>query len=225
MRYSAAAIALVVVAGGSALAQQQKTRNVMVRPDTPIRSLVLADDELLTVEIGGPGIIQCSSSGSDLLTLDEEFRYLVPAAHVIVVAEAVRSESMLVRDGTWIDSYVTLAPTHVIKDTNPSSLESDGSITIRHSGGEMQIDAARVRANYYHVYDAGERYLVFIRKIGRGPNPFIGTIGVPFRVTSDERLGPMMVSTGKLMTAQSPLHGMSVETVIEELTRRANMFR
>jgi hypothetical protein len=149
-------------------------------------------------------------------TRDEDLSQRARNADVIAVAELVRSDSMLATDETWIYTNITLAARQVIKDTKPSSFQPDASITFGHSGGEIPIGRARVRADYFYLFRTGERYLVFIKNM-REHN---GLIGFPFRVSNDGRLAPMMLSTGKPMAAPSPLYEMDVKTVTGELIMR-----
>jgi hypothetical protein len=209
----------VGVAGTAVLGKQSKSRHMFVSPgETRIPSIVRPTDELVIVEIGGP--LVRTESNSKMPTLDGDLTFRTRYADVIAIAEYARSQSMLVDNETWIDTDVTLVVRQVIKDTEPTSLKADGSITFRQSGGEMQIGGARVRADQYYAFTTGARYLVFIRKTSQERTLYIGLLGSPVRITTDGRLAPMMMSTGKPMTAPSPLYDMDLKTVIGELIMR-----
>jgi hypothetical protein len=177
--------------------EQLRSRHVALPRGTRIPSILFPDDDLVIVERDRRG-----------------------DADLIVVAELVRSESMLVDDETWIETNAALVARQVIKDTEPTSLQRDASITLRHSGGEMPIGRARVRADYFYRFTTGERYLVFLIKVSRDRHVVVGLMGFPFRIGSDERLTPMMMSTGKPMAVPSPLYDLGLKTVIGELIMR-----
>jgi hypothetical protein len=201
------------------VSDEQKPRHIFVSPgETSIPSVVRPDDELLIVEIGGP--LVRNHDNPRVPTLDADLMFRARNADVIAVAEHVSSHSMLVDNETWIETDVTLVVRQLIKDTKPSSLKADDSITFRQSGGEMQIGGARVRADQYYAFRTGERYLVFIRKTIEERTLYVGLLGLPVRVNPDGRLAPMVMSTGKPITSRSPLYDMELKTVIAELIMR-----
>lgn len=195
--------------------EQPKSRSVVLDPGAPIPPIVLSDDELILVERGGP--VTRSTVNTYVPTRNEDLSERARSAHVIAVVEFVRSESMLVDKETWIETNVTLVARQVIKDTDPSSLQADARIAFRHYGGEMSIGRATVRADHFYLFRTGEQYLVFIRNTDRERN---GLVGFPFRIAADGRLAPMMLSSGKVMTAASPLYDMDLKTVTGELMIR-----
>jgi hypothetical protein len=198
--------------------EQPRSRHVALPRGTRIPSILLPDDDFVIVERDRRGTQITVVAGAS--TRDQDLDQRARDADVIVGAELVRSESMLVDDETWIETNATLVARQVIKDTEPTSLQLDASITFNHSGGEMLIGRRHVRADYFYRFTTGERYLVFLLKRGRDRNIVVGLMGFPFRITSDERLAPMLMSTGKPMTVPSPLYDLGLKTVIGELIWR-----
>jgi hypothetical protein len=134
--------------------------------------------------------------------------------------EVSNIEGKLVDDDTWVETNVTVGARQVIRDTVPSALRPDMSITFNHSGGKIHIGRVRVRADHHYLFERGERYLVFLRRISREGMVSVGLVKFPFRITDDQRLAPMTMSTGTPMTVPSPLYGLDLKTVIAELKAR-----
>jgi len=203
---------------GQAATDQLESRHIALRRGTRIPSIILPDDEFVIVERDRTGSF---ITLAPLVTVrDEDLDQRAGDADVIAVGEVINSESLLVDDDTWIETNVTIVARQLIKDTKPSALQPDKSLTFNHYGGDLHIGRARVRADHYHLFKIGERYLLFLRRTGRDRNVVFGLLEFPFRITDDERLAPMMMSAGQLMTAPSPLFGMSLKTAISELSSR-----
>jgi hypothetical protein len=207
------------VARENVLGEQEIGRHIFVAPgERPIPSIIRPDDELVIIEIGGPLVL--IERNNNTPTLDDELTFRTQYADVVAIAELVSSHSVLSDNESWIETDVTLVARQIVKETQPSLLKPDGTITFRISGGEMQIGKARVRADNHYVFKRGERHLVFLRKVSDGRPASIGLLGVPYQITKDDRLAPMTMSNGKPMTAPNALNDMSLKTVIGEIIMR-----
>jgi hypothetical protein len=170
------------------------------------------------IEIGGPLVI--IERNTKTATPEDELTFRTRYADVIAIAELISSQSVLTDNESWIETNVTLVARQIVKETQPSLLKPDGTITFRVSGGEMQIGKARVRADNHYVFKRGERHLVFIRNVSDGRPAHPGLLGAPYLITKDDRLAPMTMSNGKPIKAPYALNDMSLKAVIGEIIMR-----
>ena len=152
-----------------------------------------------------------------MLALEEDLDRRAQEAHGIAVVELHESVSVLVENGSWIRSKLTLKAIQLVKESTPPLFASDGKVTVDHDGGELTINSTRVRAGGYYAFLPKKRYLVFLRSSVPGR---IGFVGMQLKIDSNDRIAPTDLSSGQVATAGSSFYGLPVKTVISEFKRR-----
>lgn len=200
------------------LTDQSRSRQIALSRGTRIPSIIAPDDEFVILE---RDLSQSVVTVAPHITArEEDLDERARTADIIAVAEVSGSESLLVNNDTWIETDVSIVVRQLVKDTEPTALQSGASITFRHTGGELSIGRVRVRADHFFLFKTGERYLIFVRSIRREKIVRVGLIGFPFRITNEGRLAPIPMSAGTPIAAPSPLYGSDLATVIAELKAR-----
>jgi hypothetical protein len=191
-----------------------RQRQIAQQRNVPIASRLLPGDELVLIEPEGYGTRFVNPSVPDL---PDDLDLRARVSDLIVVAQLVESQGMLVNNNSWIRTKLIFRSLRVIKDSKHVVTDTAPLITVYHDGGDIRINSVLVRAGFYYVYEVNKRYLLFLRSFSKDNNALSG---VQVAVNDQNKLTSMQISNGRNSSGTSHLYGLNLEVVIKELNRR-----
>jgi hypothetical protein len=189
------------------------TRTILEQPNVPIASRLLPGDEFVVIARPNVGIFV----NTTVPDVSEDLDLRARVSDLIVVAELVGSEAFLSENDSWIRTRRTFRPLRVVKDAKKVISEASPLLTVYHGGGEAKINGVLVRAGYFYAYEAGRKYLLFLRSFSQDNN---ATVGVQLAIDRDNKIAPMEFVDGRSRSDTSRLHGLDLDVIIAEISQR-----
>lgn len=186
-----------VLATGHATDQQpSESRRVSSRKGTPIlQSRLEGERELIVEKDASPPLEVEPPPGMSPL------EWYTSVSDVVLIANVVGIEPSLTKDADWITSAVSARVTQVLKSPE-AVLWSEGLITFRQDGGEMDLGGTHVRAvlPWAAGYEVGKSYLIFA-SLGEDGRTLIFGPESTFKIDASSTLRPLAFK-GKMRDEQ-----------------------
>lgn len=194
----------------------QTERTIITKRGVPLTAQLLPSDQIVIVKRSEvPSTVDGEHTGP-LPTVDDEVERLKQRGNSIVIAEVLRTEGILVEEGSWINTRVTILREMTVVDGRESIFDAQNIAAFDQDGGEVNINGVtlRVLSNNY-LFQPREKYLLALQRVAGGT---VGVAAVPFHVDSGV-VTPIRVSAGGSIDHLSNFYGMPIDAVIQHLRR------
>ena len=210
---------LLFSVGLSSAGTEQRTRVIKRSPLAPIAERLEPGDEVVVIQDYPPvtGLVD------EPVSIPREIEWLVLTSDAALVADVVGQKGRLVEDGRWINSTISVHVGTVVMEHR-----RDGRKVLERSfhdgqhldifwthGGEVSIGSVTVRARST-LFEAGRRYLSFVNKVGDEWH-----LGTRFEIQKDGTLRHLLQPDDSRKYARSPLDGLPLERVVQDLQKES----
>lgn len=208
----AAALCATIVLGAiqqPIAAQKGPSVRTIERSGVPLANRVSAGDDIVVVR-WQPLTVESNNSGSRREVLGQA----VSSARVVALVDVAQAAAELADEGTWIETRLTGKVHEVLKAdqaTPGRSLANGSPLSLRVTGGQLNIGNVLVKSEGAVDYPGNRRYLVFL--------------GQRDEIAGDWLAGhhPMLVAGQSLISVSAPgqsrLDGATLRDVVDAIQR------